>query len=250
MSLTRDDSAAPRARFALDPVHIAVLCLFAAAGAAAFATVLSPHGYRHVGRLLVALLLGAAVSLLLRFGLERLLRRSFAIETRRAMYAATGAALILLVAAAATRGFVATSGGAADAGTAAAQQAFQHWQVRAVPLLVRYKDALTADAAPGTGSVSLARVERAQQALVALEPPIRRLAQEAPSDVRRFMPLLVRAVTLAAAAQSRYESAKAARSGRSRVLLQQANRLLRRSQQAMTAFSFGVNGVGARLTSG
>ena len=249
MSLARSDPTVPRARFALDPVHLAVLCLFAAAGAAAFATLLSPHGYRHVGRLLVALLLGAAVSLLLRFGLARLLRRSFAIATRRAGYAATAAALVMLVAAAGARGLVATSGGADGAGTAA-QQAFERWQLRAVPLLVRYKDALAADSSSDGGAISVARVERTRRVLVALEPPARRLVQDAPSDLRRFMPLLLQAVRLAAGAQGRYESATAAHGVRSRVLLEQANRLLRRSQQAMAAFSFGVNGVGARLTSG
>ena len=78
---------------------------------------------------------------------------------------------------------------------------------------------------------------------------MRRLAHHTPPDLRRFLPRLIRAVTLGAAAQSRYEAARAAAGSRSRLLLRQATRLLRRSQEAMTGFSFGVNGVGARLSS-
>lgn len=224
--------------------------MVAAACAAAFATALSPHGYRHGSRLAGALLLGAAVSLLLQFALAKLLARLFRLDSHGATYAAATAALILLVPAAGARTLLAGTASGTPNGDQSTQRAFEHWQLRAVPLLVRYKDALAADASSGNGRVSIVGVERARRQLVALEPAVRGLARGAPSNLRRFMPLLIRAVTLAASAQRRYEAARAARGRRARVLLREADRLLRQSQQAMTAFSFGVNGVGARLTGG
>lgn len=248
MSLTDSEPPAPRPRVPLDALAVAMLCLFVAAGAVAFSVSLSPHGYRHGSGVTLALLLGAGVSLLLWLGCARLLARRT--ESRRAAYAAALLALILLGVTAGTRSLLATTGSATPAPNVAAQRAFEDWQAQAIPLLVAYKDSLAADAASGKTRVSLAGVERARRRLAALEPAVRRLAAHTPPDLRRFMPLLVRAVTLGAAAQSRYEAAQAAHGRSSRVLLRQATRLLRHSQEAMTNFSLGVNGVGARLTSG
>lgn len=263
MSATGPESDSPaqaRSRFALDPVGAAMLCMFAAAGAAAFATVLSPHGYRQWSRLTGALLLGLLVSLLLRLALKALLARRFAIAARSAAYAAMAGALILLLVAAGARTLVSrTSGeGAQASDRARAQQAFRRWTMQAVPLLVRYKATLAADASPSvtepaSGDVAvalLARVEHARRRLLELEPAVRRLARGAPLDLRPFMPLLSEAVALAAAAQGRYEAALAARGSRSRALHRQASNLLRRSQQAMAAFSIDVNGVGGQLANG
>jgi len=236
----------------------AVLCLFAAAGAAAFAVALSPHGSLQWSRLTSALLLGLLVSLLLWLVLKTLIGRAFAIGPRAAAYAAIAGALIVLLAAAGARTLLArTASEGAPAGERT-QQAFKRWTLQAVPLLVRYKDTLALDASPTvTGSASghvdrglRRRVEVARRRLRALELPVGRLARSAPADLRSFMPLLTQAVTLAVSAQSRYEAALAARGSRSRALLAQANRLLRRSQQAMAAFSTDVNGVGGRLANG
>lgn len=255
----RHSPAQARFRLALDPIQAAAYCVVAATGAAAFATALSPHGYRQGSRLAGALLLGLLVSLFLLFTLKALLGRRFAIGRAGATYGAMAGALILLLAAAGARTLAPTSSdGTHGSAPTAAQQAFQRWTLQAVPLLVRYKDTLAADASPsGAGPASgrvdlalLARVKQARRRLLALEPPIRRLVQSAPADLRPFMPLLTSAVVLAAAAQGRYQAALAAHGRRSRALRRQANSLLRRSQQAMAAFSIDVNGVGGRLANG
>lgn len=187
--------------------------------------------------------------LLVRLLVSSVLSRQFELDADRATTVATATALILLIAAGGAQTLLARpSNGASD--SRAAQRAFQRWQVVAIPLLVRYKHAIADDASSRSGSVLVARVEQARRRLVALEPAVRQLSKNTPSELRQFMPLLARAVTLAASAQGRYESARAAHGQRSRPLLLQADRLLRRSQRAMAAFSFGVNGVGARLTSG
>lgn len=258
MSATRQRGL--RARLALDPFAAGAACIVAVAGAAAFATTLSPGGYRQGSRLAAALLLGVAVSLLLLGALKRLLGRRFAIGEHGTLYPAMAGALVLLLIGAAARIVVArTGGGPPQAGrVASAEQEFRRWTQQAVPLLVRYKDALAADAAPSIGragsapaaAARLARVERARRRLLALEGPLRRLVRGAPNDLRPFLPLLGRAVRLAASAQARYEVALTARGARSRTLHRQATELLVRSQQAMAAFSIAVNGVGARLANG
>lgn len=256
MSLARSETRAqPHSRFRLDPIGVALLCVFAAAGAAAFATAVSPHGYRQLSRLAGALLLGLLVSLLVRLALRLLLVRRFAVAPAPAAYAATAAAFLLLLTAAAARTLLpATGTSAPTSGGSSAQQAFERWTQQAVPLLVRYKDTLAADASPAAtapgGGISLAHVERARRQLIALEPAVRHVARIAPPDLRPFTPRLIRAVTLAAAAQARYEAALATRGAHARQLRRQADGLLRRSQQAMAAFSFAVNGVGGRLTGG
>jgi hypothetical protein len=146
-----------------------------------------------------------------------------------------------------------TSSGASQANDATAVEAFRSWTQQAIPLLVRYRHALAADATPRTASGRLDRlprdrVERARRRLGALEPAVRQVARRAPSNLQPFMPQLLRSVTLAAEAQARYEAALATHGRRSRLLRGQADVLLRRSQKAMAAFSFGVNGVGGRLT--
>lgn len=237
---------------------VAVLCLFAAAGAAAFASAVSPHGYGQWLRLAGALLLGLLVSLALGLAFKTLLGRAFAIAPRAAAYAAMAGALIVLLAAAGARTLLARTASEGAHANERTQQAFQRWTLQAVPLLVRYKDTLALDASPTvTGSASshvdrglLRRVELARRRLRALELPVGRLARSAPANLRSFMPLLTKAVRLAVSAQSRYEAALAVRGSRSRALLARANRLLRRSQQAMAAFSTDVNGVGGRLANG
>jgi hypothetical protein len=237
---------------------VAALCLFAAAGATAFAVAASPHGSLQWSRPTGALLLGLLVSLALWLVLKTLIGRAFAIEPRAAAYAAMAGALIVLLASAGARTLLARTASESAPESERTQQAFKRWTLQAVPLLVRYKDTLALDASPtATSSASshvdrglLRRVEVARRQLRALELPVGRLARSAPADLRSFMPLLTQAVTLAVSAQSRYEAALAARASRSRALLAQANRLLRRSQQAMAAFSTDVNGVGGRLANG
>lgn len=241
-----------------DPVAAAAACIFTAAGAAAVATMLSPGGYPHEDRLAAALLLGAAVSLLLLAALYRLLARRLPLGKSPTLYTAMACALVLLLAAAGARILVSRTDGPQATTAAPAERAFRTWTLQAVPLLVRYKDALAADAAQTIGrtggtrraSAPPAGVERARRSLLALERPLQRLARTAPADLRAFMPLLGRAVRLAVEAQSRYQWALAVRGARSRALHRQANQLLIRSQQAMAAFSVGVNGVGARLANG
>lgn len=244
-----------RALLAFDPLAAAVGCIFAAAAAAAVATAISPNGYQLGSRLVAALLFGAVGSLLLLFVLTALLARRFTIARSRALYTAMVAALVLLLAVAGARLLLSRTTDGTTAGAAAAERAFRAWALQAVPLLVRYKDALAADSSQsraGAGSgrdraAIRARVEQAGRRLLALESPLRRLTRSALVELRPFMPQLARALRLAVAAQQRYEVALAAHGRRAGRLRRQANRLLVRSQEAMTSFSFQVNGVGARL---
>lgn len=248
-----------------DPVKATALILFAAVGAIAFATALSPHGYHQALRVALALVAGALVSLLLLLTLHVLCARLGIRQSGWLAYGMMAAVAVLLLAAAAVRQSALGDHNSVNGRQTQAQQAFHRWSLQAIPLLVRYKDTLELDAgrsrglAHGSAALRLARrARRAEHRLRALEAPTARLASSAPSDLRSFMPLLQRAVSLAASAQSKFAAALSrsaagssdgVRRGSAR-LLRAGNRLLRQSQQAMASFSFKVNGLAGRLYSG
>ncbi|HJS92620.1 MAG TPA: hypothetical protein VJ741_00050 [Solirubrobacteraceae bacterium] len=251
---------------AFDPVRASALILFAAVGAIAFATALSPHGYHQALRLAFALVAGALVSLLLLLALHLLSARLGVRQSGLLAYGMMAAVAAVLLGAAAVRESAPGGGNSPNGRQTQAQQAFHRWSLQAIPLVVRYKDALELDAghsrglAHGGAALQLARRARlAERRLRALEAPTARLASSTPSDVRPFMPLLQRAVSLAASAQGKFAAALSrsakdpsdgGRRRSARVLLRAGNRLLRQSQQAMASFSFKVNGVGGRLYGG
>jgi hypothetical protein len=261
--LGRSPDAPAQGWRSLDPVRAAALGVSAALGATAFAIALSPRGYQQGSRLAAALLLGLLVSLLLLFALNIFLTRRRRQAGGVVAYRAMVGVLVLLLAAAGARALV-SGRGVSGSGRAQAQQAFRRWTMQAVPLIVRYQDTLAADApllrrAPNrpVDPALVARIVRARRRLVALEPAIRQLVSATPGDLRPLMPLLTQAVALATAAQDQYATALAPdATGRrrlrpgSRALVRRGNGLLRRSQQAIQAFSLEVNSVGGQLLNG
>jgi hypothetical protein len=246
---------------------VAVLCISAALGAVAFATALRPHGYEQASGLALALLLGVAVLLAIFLVLRSLFGHLHPAHGSRVRYLALAAALGLLVGGAAVRSLAGGTGaGDRRAQLAQERQEFHRWTPTAVPLIVRYGDALRADAPlvrrpsarrPQAGL--RARVERAERILLGLQRASGPLVASSPADLRSLMPLLRRALALAVAAQRAYAAGLSRRAGGMRraaggrgstALLRRGTRLLRSSDEAMAAFTLQVNTVGAQLATG
>ena len=186
---------------------------------------------------------------------------------RRTRNLALAAALGLLVVAAAVRSLT------IDAGTedkraslVRERQSFYAWTQTAVPLIVRYRHALRADArqagdrldSPGELHARVVRSERVLRRLQRLSGPI---AASSPASLRSFAPLLRRGLALAVAAQRAYArglllraaaavSGRAAGRRRSMALMRRGNRRLRASQWAIAAFTAEANALGAQLSVG
>ena len=215
---------------------------------------------QHFFGLMVALLSGLLLSLSLL--LARLRHSS---HDRSVTSLALIVGLVVLLAGVGARMLLARTVAPQDNGRARAQQSFHRWTQQAIPLIVRYRAALHAasrlsrrlTARPADALAR--RFERTRLRLRRLEPPIHRLVAATPSDLRQFIPLLIRALTLAGAAERKYAAALLqdargpglTRSGTSaRALVQQGNYLLRRSQQAIVAFTVYVNLTGGELFNG
>lgn len=186
---------------------------------------------------------------------------------RRSRNLALAAALGLLVIAAAVRSF-AIGTGTEDrrARLVRERQSFYAWTQTAIPLIVRYRHALRADARPAgdhhDSPVELhARVVRSERVLRRLQRVSGPIAASSPDSLRSFAPLLRRALALAVAAQRAYArglllraaaavSGRAAGRRRSMALMRRGNRRLRASQWAIAAFTAEANAIGAQLSVG
>lgn len=250
-------------------IAVAVLLISVALGAVAFAIALRPHGSEQASGLVVALLLGAGAFLALFLILRSLVGRFLSIDGVRLRYLALAAALGLLVAAAAVRSL--TTGTGTDdrrARLAQERQDFDLWTAAAVPLIVRYRDAVRVDAPllhgphdePAKAGLR-GTVARAERMLLGLQRASHPLVASAPAELRSFMPLLRRALVLAIATQRTYAAGLSRRKANTRAgraaggrastgFLRRGRRLLRTSEEAMAAFTQQVNAVGAQLSVG
>ncbi len=245
------------------------LCIFTVFGALAFATALKPHGYQQASGLAFAVLFGVIVFLVLLLILRSLFGRFIPGQQSRVGYLALAAALGLLIAVAAVRSLtVATAARGRGGLLAQEEQDFQNWTPTAIPLIIRYRDAVRVDAplarrprAWQPAARLRERVNRVEGILLGLQRSTGPIVASSPMDLRAFMPLLRRSLGLAVAAQQAYAaglsrhapgmpSQRAAGQRRFTAPLRRGTRLLRTSEEAMAAFTEQVNAVGAQLSAG
>lgn len=259
-----------RPRASLGLMAVATVLFFAAFGALAFATALRPHGYDQASDLVLALALGIAAFLVVFLILRSLFRRLLHARPSRVRYLALAIALGVFVAGGGVRSLaIGTGSGDRRARLAQERQDFDRWTQAAVPLIVRYGDAVRVDAPlireprprRATSRLLRARVERAERSVRGVRRSSRPLIAAAPADLRSYTPLLRRALALAVAAQRTYAAglsrgtagllAGQAGDGRSSAaLIRRGTRRLRTSQKAIAAFTEQVNSVGAQLSAG
>lgn len=260
------------------PPPTALLLAFAVLGTLATATALRPAaGYRGRANLALALGLGflAALAALVLVGLVvslyRRPRRSPRALLRPAMlsYRTMGITLafLLLGAAALQLGALHTRGASARSAEHT-RAAFQTWQLRTVPLILVYMQAVREDATLVHNPNQIrntpalrTRIERTRRKLWLLRLPIQSNLSALTPQLRTLTTELHRAVTLAAEAQTRYAAGlnrnarrtdhlTLRRDHRSLALLQQGTALLRQSQTLIRAMTLQGNLLGARLFNG